>query len=80
MLGYQRRPFRVASPWFTGDADIVTYQPDELCATKLRALYQRSKGREPPSHCRLGRSPVAIGGVGALGGNIVVPGPPRWSS
>jgi len=24
----------------------VTYQPDELCATKLRALYQRSKGRD----------------------------------
>ena len=34
VLGHQRRPFRVASPWFTGDADIVTYQPDELCATK----------------------------------------------
>jgi hypothetical protein len=46
VLGHQRRPFRVASPWFTGDADIVTYQPDELCATKLRALYQRSKGRD----------------------------------
>jgi len=46
VLGYQRRPFRLASPWFTGTADIVTYQPDELCATKLRALYQRSKGRD----------------------------------
>ena len=46
VLGYQRRPFRVASPWFSGDAEIVTYQPDELCATKLRALYQRSKGRD----------------------------------
>jgi predicted nucleotidyltransferase component of viral defense system len=46
MLGYQRRPLRVASPWFIGNADIVTYQPDELCATKLRALYQRSKGRD----------------------------------
>lgn len=46
VLGHRRRPFRVASPWFTGDADIVTYEPDELCATKLRALYQRSKGRD----------------------------------
>ncbi len=46
VLGQQRRPFRVVSPWFTGDADVVTYQPNELCATKLRALYQRSKGRD----------------------------------
>jgi predicted nucleotidyltransferase component of viral defense system len=46
VLGQQRRPFRVVSPWFTGDADVLTYQPDELCATKLRALYQRSKGRD----------------------------------
>ena len=46
VLGYRQRPFRVASPWFSGDAEIVTYQPDELCATKLRALYQRSKGRD----------------------------------
>jgi len=46
VLGQQGRPFRVVSPWFTGEADVVTYQPDELCATKLRALYQRSKGRD----------------------------------
>ena len=30
----------------TSAHDIVTYQPNELCATKLRALYQRSKGRD----------------------------------
>jgi hypothetical protein len=38
--GQQRRQFRVVSPWFTGDADVVTYQPNELCATKLRTLFQ----------------------------------------
>jgi len=34
------------SDWFTGLADIVTYSAEELLATKLRALYQRSKGRD----------------------------------
>jgi len=46
VLGHQARRFVVASPWFTGRADIVTFRPDELCATKLRALYQRAKGRD----------------------------------
>ena len=34
------------SGWFTGSADIITYEMDELMATKLRALYQRRKGRD----------------------------------
>ena len=34
------------SPWFTGATDIITYELDELMATKLRALYQRRKGRD----------------------------------
>jgi predicted nucleotidyltransferase component of viral defense system len=46
VLGFQKRVFAVASPWFTGSADLVTYHPDELYATKLRALYQREKGRD----------------------------------
>jgi hypothetical protein len=29
-----------------GGADIPTFQPEELVATKLRALYQRKKGRD----------------------------------
>jgi hypothetical protein len=32
--------------WFKGVADVVTYSDEELLATKLRALYQRSKGRD----------------------------------
>lgn len=36
----------VNSEWFTGNAQIVTYEIDELIATKLRALYQRRKGRD----------------------------------
>ena len=34
------------STWFKGAANIITYEMDELMATKLRALYQRRKGRD----------------------------------
>lgn len=39
-------PFSMDSAWFKGAADIITYEMDELMATKLRALYQRRKGRD----------------------------------
>lgn len=39
-------PFEVKSDWFTGSAHIRTYSINELLGTKLRALYQRSKGRD----------------------------------
>ena len=38
--------FSVESDWFTGSAQINIFQLEELLATKLRALYQRSKGRD----------------------------------
>ncbi len=41
-----RHPFQVSSSWFAGSADIQTFCAEELIATKLRALYQRSKGRD----------------------------------
>ncbi len=39
-------PFSVVSDWFSGTANVNTYQFEELIATKLRALYQRKKGRD----------------------------------
>lgn len=36
----------VNSRWWTGVAEIPTYTLEELMATKLRALYQRSQGRD----------------------------------
>ena len=39
-------PFEVKSEWFSGKAQIKTYSINELLGTKLRALYQRSKGRD----------------------------------
>jgi predicted nucleotidyltransferase component of viral defense system len=38
--------YAVASPWWSGTADVSTFQLEELMATKLRALYQRRKGRD----------------------------------
>jgi predicted nucleotidyltransferase component of viral defense system len=36
----------VKTSWWNGEAEIPTYETSELLATKLRALYQRSKGRD----------------------------------
>ncbi|MDR0593501.1 MAG: nucleotidyl transferase AbiEii/AbiGii toxin family protein [Bifidobacteriaceae bacterium] len=41
-----RTPFRVESAWWTGGAEVQTFQAPELVAIKIRALYQRSKGRD----------------------------------
>lgn len=38
--------FSVGSPWFEGSADVPTFALEELVATKIRALYQRRKGRD----------------------------------
>ena len=46
VLGLQSRQMCVSNPWFTAGAAINTYQLDELMGTKMRALYQRSKGRD----------------------------------
>ena len=42
----RRVPYAIDSPWFTGEADVLTFDVAEMVATKLRALYQRSKGRD----------------------------------
>jgi len=39
-------PFEMNNDWFTGKANITTYGINELLGTKLRALYQRKKGRD----------------------------------
>ncbi len=44
--GYVKQPFGVSSRWFSGACDVATYEFDELLGTKLRALYQRKKGRD----------------------------------
>ncbi|MEK9136824.1 MAG: nucleotidyl transferase AbiEii/AbiGii toxin family protein [Bacteroidota bacterium] len=39
-------PFQIKSQWFEGTCSIKTYSLNELLGTKLRALYQRRKGRD----------------------------------
>lgn len=46
VYGLKQHPFEVTSRWFTGAANLLTYDLDELLGTKLRALYQRKKGRD----------------------------------
>ena len=36
----------INSSWYTTSADVPIFQNEEIAATKLRALYQRSKGRD----------------------------------
>ena len=45
-FGLVKVPFEVDSQWFRGQADVITFPVDELLGTKLRALYQRKKGRD----------------------------------
>lgn len=44
--GFRKHNFEVNSRWFSGASDILTYELEELLGTKLRALYQRNKGRD----------------------------------
>lgn len=46
VMGYRHHTFGVTNPWFTGHAEVKTYHLEELLGTKLRALYQRRKGRD----------------------------------
>jgi predicted nucleotidyltransferase component of viral defense system len=46
VLGFSKRPFNVRSRWFTGECEITTFELEELLATKVRAFYQRRKGRD----------------------------------
>ncbi len=45
-LGYRYVPFEVKNGWFNGACEITTFRLEELLGTKMRALYQRKKGRD----------------------------------
>ena len=45
-LGLVKVPFSMENSWFSGSCELTTYALDELLGTKLRALYQRKKGRD----------------------------------
>ncbi|MBX9621907.1 MAG: nucleotidyl transferase AbiEii/AbiGii toxin family protein [Alphaproteobacteria bacterium] len=39
-------PFQISNRWFEGKASVSSYALEELMGTKMRALYQRKKGRD----------------------------------
>jgi len=46
VLGLVERTFAVKTRWYAGQTTVPTFAIDELLGTKLRALYQRRKGRD----------------------------------
>jgi predicted nucleotidyltransferase component of viral defense system len=46
VLPLVQKKYLVENSWFSGTADVLTYSLEELMGTKLRALYQRKKGRD----------------------------------
>ncbi len=46
IYGYKMVPFSVNSRWYLGTTEILTFELEELLGTKMRALYQRKKGRD----------------------------------
>lgn len=46
VMGIMKKPFSVKNSWFVGDTQVSTYTLEEMLGTKLRALYQRKKGRD----------------------------------
>lgn len=46
VFGFNEKIYSVNNEWFSNETKIMTYELNELMATKFRALYQRSKGRD----------------------------------
>ena len=44
--GFREIPFELRSRWYNGSCSVQSYELNELLSTKLRALYQRKKGRD----------------------------------
>lgn len=46
VLGLKQIPYKIDNSWFSGECMLTSYELEELLGTKLRALYQRRKGRD----------------------------------
>lgn len=46
LLGLKPYPFAVENDWYRGETEILSFAPEELFGTKLRALLQRRKNRD----------------------------------
>jgi len=46
VLGLKDIPYKIENSWFSGECTLTGYELEELLGTKMRALYQRRKGRD----------------------------------
>lgn len=46
LYGVKKYPFEVNNGWYQASTEIISYEPEELFGTKLRALLQRRKNRD----------------------------------
>lgn len=46
VLGYKGIEYNIENTWSKGSSKIISFDAEELLGTKLRALYQRKKGRD----------------------------------
>ncbi|MBI2319351.1 MAG: nucleotidyl transferase AbiEii/AbiGii toxin family protein, partial [Betaproteobacteria bacterium] len=46
LLGTKLYPFGVKGDWYEGKTEILSFEPEELFGTKLRALLQRRRSRD----------------------------------
>jgi hypothetical protein len=60
LLGVRRYPFAVDNGWYRGATEIVSFEPEELFGTKLRAMLQRRRNRDLfDLHQGIGQLPLA---------------------
>ncbi len=45
-LGFERVPFSVSSPWFSGECEVTAYRFEEMLGTKFNAVFGRKKTRD----------------------------------
>ena len=45
-LGFEKVPFAVESPWFSGSCEVMAYRFEEMLGTKFNAVFGRKKTRD----------------------------------
>lgn len=46
VLGYKEFDYSIKNSWANGSCKIISFEAEEMLGTKMRALYQRKKGRD----------------------------------
>ena len=46
VMSYKKIEYQIENSWFDGACKITSFEIEEMLSTKLRALYQRKKGRD----------------------------------